>query len=689
MQRRSRFTFRTSVVLLAVLLNALAVVAAFATSIPGIVFPGSVPAAEATSTLTGKVPANQEIYVDLVLPLSNPTGAATLVSRLYNPSDPTYGQYLTPAQFASQFGASVTNYDTIFTWARNNGLYYGQTSVNHCLLTVYGSAAQINAAFGVTLNNYVDSNQKAYFAPAVNPTIPANIAGMLTAIIGLSNYATLKPLSIPLTPELKYSRGLEQGVASPQFGYGTGHNGAYTASDLNKGYDMPGPPYQGQGQDVAVYEEGGFFDYDIQQYKTYNNLPDTPVVVRPVDGYGGGVSDLGVAAEAALDIDMMCAIAPYASKVYVYEAAPPFAPSLLNSLAAMADDNKAKSISISYGLDEVLQGTQQIAAENIFFTQLAAQGQGVFASAGDNGAYGDTGDGLNVLDPSSQPLVTGVGGTTLYENIYQQYLGELTWNALGIGGGATGGGVSSVWSIPSYQVVDGSSIATTNGGSSTYRNVPDIAAVGDPFTGVNIYSTSYGGWTAIGGTSVASPIWGAYGALVNQVRHGVGLPTLGLANPSLYEIGTGFLSYFDLHDVIDGDNGNTSLYGIPGFNAGFGYDNVTGFGSFDGEQLVGDLASQSNGVTNPPPAPNGFTGYGGNMDAVLSWDTTPHAKGYFLYRISPTGELVLIASTTKTKYTDTALTNGTLYEYYLAAVNKGGLTYVPYPIYVLPVASGG
>ena len=99
---------------------------------------------------------------------------------------------------------------------------------------------------------------------------------------------------------------------------------------------------------------------------------------------------------------------------------------------------------------------------------------------------------LNATDPGSQPLVTCVGGTSLSTGPHEVRLWEVVWNNLGLlYGGATGGGASSYWTIPPWQAP---SYVTTNGGSPAYRNVPDVAAVGDPLTGVSVYSKINGGW---------------------------------------------------------------------------------------------------------------------------------------------------------------------------------------------------
>ena len=189
-----------------------------------------------------------------------------------------------------------------------------------------------------------------------------------------------------------------------------------------------------------MFEQGGFDPNDVQQYLATNKLPSVPVKARNVNGYGGGVNDPGVELEAVLDIDMVIGINPAVKEVLVYEDGDdPFGVALIDALTDVAGDNLAQTLSISYGTDEAIQGNAQIAAENQVLVQLAAQGQTVLVSSGDNGAYGRSGNGLNASDPGAQPFVTSVGGTTLFTGPNESYIVEEVWNLLLSSLGATGG----------------------------------------------------------------------------------------------------------------------------------------------------------------------------------------------------------------------------------------------------------
>ena len=181
--------------------------------------------------------------------------------------------------------------------------------------------------------------------------------------------------------------------------------------------------------------------------------------------------------------------------------------------------------------------------------------------------------------------VVGVGGTRLTVNSASgAYGSESVWND-GQGKGAGGGGISGFWPIPSWQKnVSGMA-------SVTHRNVPDVALNADSETGYAIYYN--GQWTIYGGTSCAAPLWAAFTARVNQARLAEQQPVLGFANPSLYSISNGVRDYTsNFHDITSGNN----LH----YQAHRGYDNASGWGSFNGASL---FASLTGSIQPPPPPP--------------------------------------------------------------------------------------
>ena len=600
-----------------------------------------------------------------------------------------------------------------------NGLTVTQTSLSRNAISVSATAAQLEKAFGVSFNNYVNPDSgDMFFSAASAPKLPSSIAGMVRGVYGLSSYAVAHPMNVILTPAQRAQMKMERaGVAGSgsllsiaQDSAGSGHDGALSPSDLNEAYQMPSLTDPGKGQTLGCFETGGYYTVDPIKYQKYYALPATPIIPRLIAGYDGSPTT-NIATETALDVDMEMAMAPYSNGIYVYEAGTEssFFSALIDGLSAVADDDKVNSLDISYGLDEALQlsdgGPTGLDDEQAVIERLAAEGISVFASAGDNGAYGDLGEDFspasyNVEDPASQPLVTGVGGTTLLLQGGKD-VDELTWNELGdIDGGASGGGVSDLWKLPSYQnFADGTPLTTYNGGSATYRNVPDVAATADPYVGVDIYSSEVppkyvfsppGGWESVGGTSVSAPLWAGFTAVANQQRGDVGLPVVGFANPLLYGIYNAGLFFqheqnltYDFDDVNNGDNGNANLFGDTGFYAGLGYDNNTGLGSLTGGILMGDMTALPQGVVTGagtvPPAPANFHFVNRTAtSATLRWNPTARATGYVLlisFIDSYYGnrfELLKMFRSTKDTSLNVKLNPNTEYTYYLAAVNKAG-----------------
>jgi len=616
------------------------------------------------ATLTGRTQADRMITISFALPSRDPRGAADFVAHVGKPGDPLYRQYLTPSEYAERFGASHVDYDALVAWVRANGLTPGEAFTARTVLPVTGTAAALEKALGLKFNDFVKTGGEKFYEADSTAKLPPEIATRISGVLGLSSYNHFRPMARTLSAT---AHPLESG---------TGPQGAFAAVDLRKAYNIPPQSFTNKLQYTGIFEQGGFFTSDVAKYISENRLPTPKIVVRGVDGYGGGVDDAGVELEAVLDIDMHIAINPAVTKITVYEdGSDTFQVALLDSFAAMATDHAVKSISVSYGQDEALQGSAAIAAENTVLTQLAAQGTALFVSSGDDGAYGDEPPTLNVSDPASQPYVTAVGGTTLFTGPREVFYAEETWNDLGAGDGATGGGISSIWAIPSYQMQFGSSVATNNGGSASYRNVPDVASVANPLTGVAVYSAINGGWITIGGTSVAAPIWASFFSLANAESEGLGFGSIGFANPPLYTIGSSFGYFYpDFYDTTDGSNGDVTLFGMAGFNAGYGYDNTTGYGSFNGNNMINELAllpTRTN--TNPPAPPLDLTATPAATSVTLKWKKGKGDAAYLLlgynYQTFQSLPTTLVTSTASTV---TGLAKNTYYEFEIEAVSKGG-----------------
>ena len=226
--------------------------------------------------------------------------------------------------------------------------------------------------------------------------------------------------------------------------------------------------------------------------------------------------------------------------------------------------------------------------------QMAAQGQTIFAAAGDSGAY-DDGSSLSVDDPSSQPYMVGVGGTKLTTEQRANTNPKRPGMKTGTLDGGGGGWISTVWSQPSWQK---GTIPVASLGSTTMRNVPDVSLNADPSTGYAIYVG--GSWNVYGGTSCAAPLWAAFTALVNQQRLASKLQQIGVTSRRLCceaSIGTSANYGTDFNDIKDG---STNMH----YPAVAGHDDATGWGTYKAQALFNDLIQDNlNLIVVPLPTP--------------------------------------------------------------------------------------
>jgi subtilase family serine protease len=557
-----------------------------------------------TARWKGQLSPSATISMVIALPLRNQPELRELLAGLYDPADPQYGQYLTPQEFTDRFGPTQADYDLMASYVRSQGLTVTGTHSNRLLLNISGSAQTVEAAFALQMQSYQEQDGREFYAPDIDPQVPEFIASRIVGVIGLDN-AAVRHAHSHFSPVRQMARTPLQ--------IGSGPGGALTPSDIASAYNLVGMAADGTGQTLGLFELDGYADGDIAAYESYFNLPEVPLKNVLVDGFSG-LPKSG-ASEVTLDIELQIALAPGASQIIVYEG-PNTDPGVLDTYNRIATDNSAQQISTSWGESENRSSSALLSGENSIFQEMAAQGQSIFAASGDSGAY-DKGSTLSVEDPASQPFITGTGGTQLFVAQNKSYDHETTWNESGLNRGSSGGGISAIWSIPSYQqgVVSASSMV-----SSVMRNVPDVSLNADPTTGYSIYYK--GGWHIFGGTSCAAPLWAAFAALVNQQRATNGQGLLGFANPAIYQIGAGANYNLDFHDIADG---STNLY----YPSVTGYDAATGWGSFNGAGLLTDL-----GGAAPPPAlriMSGPTAVPGRANARIQWTTSVASTAVVYY----------------------------------------------------------
>jgi subtilase family serine protease len=537
---------------------------------------GHVPRQVQSATKMARVAATEIIPLSLAVRIDQNLLNQTL-EEIYGRNAPAQKHYLSSAEFAQRFGIAQKR-QAIKDFALANGLTVDASDdqPESMMVKVSGPSSVVEKTFHVQLNHYRAADGREFRAHDTEPMIPTSLTPHLGAVMGLSNltgilhpHFQMKPAASPQT--------------QPSFTGATGPGGSLAPADVKAIYGLSGTTLTGAGQTVAIFELDGYNPVDIDSYKTTFGLSNTPVTFIGVDGTtnvcGGGSCSSGSPGsgqiEVSLDIEMVLALASGVSQVMVYDG-PNTGVGILDQYNKIATDNTAKVVSTSWGSAE-LNSPSFDASENTIFQRMAAQGQSFYAASGDSGAF-DDGTTVSVDDPASQPFVTGVGGTGLTGSVSTP--AERAWNSCGTGkclqgsGGSSGGGVSVVWPIPSYQA-GASGLA-----SQTARNVPDVSLNADPNTG---YAVAVGGgFQQVGGTSAAAPLWAGFTALLNQANAISGNGVLGFANPTLYQLGTGASTYTaNFNDATSGDNGN--------YSAKIGYDNVTGFGSFKGGTLINSV----------------------------------------------------------------------------------------------------
>lgn len=497
------------------------------------------PSAVAESRRVERLSREAILNLAIGLPLRDPAGLEAFLADVTDPASPRYQHYLNSEEFTARFGPTPADYQAAIDFAQAHGLTVVSTHPNRIILDVSGTVAQVESALHVNLMVYQHPKRGRFFAPDREPTLDGTLT--IQDISGLDNFTLPRPMNMHAVP-------LSQ--ATP-FYTGSGPVGLFIGKDFRAAY-APGVTLTGTGQTLGLVEFDGFYASDVAANFQQAGMTPVPTQTVLLDGFNGAPGSSNI--EVTLDIMMAAYMAPGLSKIVVYEGTQPN-----DILNRMATDNTAKQLSCSWGFSPINGTTEQI------FKQFIAQGQTLFVASGDNGAY--TGP---IMPPSDDPNVTSVGGTSLTTSgSGGPWLSETTWSG-------SGGGVSTVYPIPSYQ--QGLNMGA-NGGSLTRRNIPDVALMGD----VQIFLIQNNGQAVrVGGTSAATPLWAGFIALANQQSAANNKPPVGFLNPLIYGIGKTANAANDLHDITTGNN--------SGFSAVSGYDLATGWGSPSGQHLINDLA---------------------------------------------------------------------------------------------------
>jgi hypothetical protein len=567
---------------------------------------GQAPQRPRGTRVIGSLGRSTRLHVTVVLQPRDPAALARYATDVATPGSGRFHRYLTVNQFASRFGPTPSQLAAVESELRAHGLHPGTPTANHLSIPLSATAASVAQAFSTKLERVELPGGRRAFANTAAPLFSAGVAPFVQNVVGLDNLVLAQPLGLARPNPRDVRRALRANVVTggPQpcaaaSGYATAH-GQFTADQLASAYQLSSEYMAGDagaGQTIGIYELEPNSTSDISAYQACYGT-SASVTYRPASDFNQTGAGSG---EAALDIEDVIGLAPKAN-IIVYQGVNGTSDEL-TLYEQMVSDDTAKVISTSWGLCELGITAANAASENTVFQEAAVQGQSVFAASGDFGseACGGSNTALSANDPAAQPYVTGVGGTTL------STLGppptQSVWDdstaSHECGGGTPcggGGGISRFWGMPTYQtgapaflnVINSNSSGTPCTASSGHycREVPDVSADADPYTGYVIY---FGGaWAGIGGTSAAAPTWAAFAALVNA-SSGCGGSPVGWINPVLYNAAAN--SYgTDFSDITSGNNDVKNAHGGL-YPAGLGFDMASGLGTPIGSALPATLCS--------------------------------------------------------------------------------------------------
>jgi kumamolisin len=479
---------------------------------------------------------------------------------------------LTRAQYKKNHGSDPTAVKLIHAFAREFGLNVApDTPGAECrTIKLSGTVAAMQKAFGVTLLHKAIEGI-TYRVREGDITLPSQLIGPVEAVLGLDNRPQARPHFRVAGEVGDLSAYVAQGGGFVR-PHASADNTSYTPVQVAQLYQFP----QGAtaaGQTIGIIElGGGYKTADLTTYfKTLGQKAPQVSAVSVDGGKNSPTTANSADGEVMLDIEVSAAVAPGA-KIVVY-----FAPNtdqgFIDAVSTAIHDstNKPSVISISWGGPESSWTTQAMNALDDACQSAAALGITITVAAGDSGSTDGIAGTTNHVDfPASSPHVLACGGTKLVGS-GSTITSEVVWNELANDEGATGGGVSDVFPLPSWQSSSNVPAPTTTGGG---RGVPDVAGDADPTSGYVVRVD--GSNMVIGGTSAVAPLWAGLIALANA-KNG---KSAGFLQPALYAA----KSKSGFNDIISGTNG--------GFSAGPGWDACTGLGSPIGANLL-DLVNPS------------------------------------------------------------------------------------------------
>jgi subtilase family serine protease len=610
--------------------------------------------ANGRAQLVGQLPANQTLRFDIVLPLRDRAGLQNFLLELQDPTSPSYHQFLTPQEFTVRFGPSQEDWDAVVAFAKASGFQIISGDLEGRDLRLTGTVANIEKAFHVTLGTYKDlTEDRTFFAVDREPTV--DLPFQLWHISGLDNDSRPHPLYVKKSDYAK-AHGIDPDKVVSNATTGSGPSASFLGSDMRAAY-YGGTALTGSGQTIGLFEFLGTDLADLNTY--YSNVgqtkPYTPTLIS-TGGYSTSCTESSGCddTEQTLDMTQAMGMAPGSTMLYMYVCGSASSISDTACISAMVSNTDApisKQISCSWGWTPADPSTL-----DPYFEQMASQGQNFFAASGDSSAWSAS----NEAWPADDANIVSVGGTDLTtSSAAGPWKSETAW-------ADSGGGISpDSIPIPSWQKLSGV-ITSTNKGSTTLRNGPDVSANANFSFYVCADQTTCTA-NEFGGTSFAAPMWAGYLALANQQAATNG-DTIGFINPIIYPaaLTSSYGTYF--HDITSGSCGTYS--GITG------YDLCTGWGSPNTTGIINLLAGSATPSFTLSDSPSSLTitqgssgtstitvtdvnGFSGSVTLAASGLPSGVTATFGTNPTTGTSVLTLTASATATTGTSTVTITGT------------------------------
>jgi len=630
----------------------------------------------ARSTMAGGVSPRLAAAIDLgvapadhVLPMmslnfqmttAQQAALTQLLADQQNPASPRYHQWMTPEQFASQFGLAAVDMAKVSSWLTAQGFTVTSVARGGLFVQFSGTVAQAEKAFGTEIHT-VSLRGEQHIANITAPSLPKAIAAVTAGIGGLDDFKPKAHVHLPdVAPQ----------TASPKPEYSVGGTNYVAPGDFYTIYDektLLTAGTKGTGVSIVVAGQTDIYPADIAAFQSASGLANKPATVQ-VYGADPGYTTTADLIASEQSIEWAGAVAPGATILYVNTIS-----AIYGSLTLAVDNDLAPVIADSYGTCEADLGTSAIIYYSQILEQAASQGITITTPSGEFGAtdcdssgVASAVDGYAVDFPGSSPLVTAVGGTEFNESggtywstingtnggSALSYIPEMVWNDDSTASTllASGGGASQYFSKPAWQTGIGVP-------ADSSRDVPDIALNASPYhdpllictqgycaTG---FATAAGVLEPGGGTALSSSVFAGLMALVVQKTGG----PVGVANPVLYALANSpTYKTTVFHDVRSGTNaspctsGSTNCPngGTIGFAATSGYDQATGWGSVDAFQLVSDWSLVTGTPLGNGPAFS-LTNVGGSATSVTAGTsvlfTTTVTSGVSTVTATPTGSV--------------------------------------------------